>query len=577
MADISRKEYKQVIEKQKEMKPIFDRMDEDEKIYLLHPYEMYKLPPRGNQKMENVANVTMPDPLLFCTKAIAIICGATMQTIVEGRKLTKKQPALIERFLEDIYYMIDERLPKRRLTSLDAYINEQIMLRGRIGARPCLRVDNKLGLVADVVPFDTRYYVDDVDGDDILWGAPWFMRSREAIERQYNKDGDTKLVLNNKNAVVIDYWDKEKEIVFVDGRIIREQPNPYGYVPIVETICPIGSMFSSEGAFKHQGESILWANRNLWEEKNRTVSILQTVTVNGLFGALQYESEKGEGADRPEKSPWQPETVHPVEKGMGYERMPLEDVKRATSLVYSIIEASLQRGSLSAIDYGTLTFPLSAIAITRLTGSRDDIFLPRVQAKSLFYRALSRMMIDQCIALNETLEIGRAGSTNEYTKADLDGDYSISYRFFTETKEQGIANLAIANAAQDYLSPETIMEKVLQLDDPAGERIKWEAHQAEKLDKLVLLFRRACSLLDKEEPSLQDQLEAWILSETMETVIQQRKQMGKLSPMETGGELGESDQRAKQFLPLLAKETGGGGRAAQAEMSSPQETESRED
>jgi len=563
MSDIGRKEYKLVIEKRKEMKDIFDRMDEDEALYLLDDYEMHKLPPHDARKMDHVANITANDPLLFCTKAISIMCGATMQTVVEGRKLPKKRPALIEQFLEDMFYMIDERLPKRRLTSFDAYINEQVMVRGRIGARCTLKQDPSLGLVADVVPFDTRYYVDEVDGEDILWGAPWTIRSGEAIERQYSKNTDQKLNLKNKGNEVIDYWDKEKEIVFVDGRIIREQENPYKYVPIVYIVCPVGSMFSSEDAFEHQGESILWANRKLWEEKSRTLSILQTLNVEGLRGALQYASSAGETANPPEKSPYTPETVHPVEKDGGYKPMPLNDIKRAATLFYSVLEAMLQRGSLSAIDYGTLTFPLSAVAITRLTGSRDDIFLPRIQAKSLFYRALSQMIIDQAMTMEGTLEIGRAGSTNEYIRSDLEGDYSISYRFFTETKEQGIANLAIANAAQDYLSPETIMEKVLQLDDPAGERIKWQAHQAEKVDKLVLLFRRAYSLLDKEDPTPEDQIEAYILSETMETIIQQRQKMGELSPIETRGEVGEPGEGARQLLPLLGSQ-GGGGRAQSA-------------
>lgn len=572
MADDSQsKGYKLVTEKKEEMKPVFDRNDEDEKLYLLNPYEMYQLSPNQTKKMLNVANITLPDPLLFITKAIAIIGGATRQAMIEGRKLNDKQTTIKEKFLEDIYYMVDERLPKRQYPNMDAFINEQICIRGRIVGRSCIAIDQGKGFIPDILPLDARHYVDETDGNDMIWAAPTFRRSKAQVEQQYQKEGDRKVNMD-KYPEVIDFWDNKQNIVFVDKQIIREQPNPYGYVPFVSIICPIGSFLNTKDAEKHEGESILWANRELWPEMNRCATILQTLNVNSLFAALQYASKKGEGADKPKKSPYQQRVVHDVEIGGGYLPMPMSDIKRATNLVYALLEGRLQRGSLSAIDYGTLTFPLSAIAITRLTSSRDDIFLPRIQAIALFYQALSRMIIKQCINLGEKLELGEEGNRNEYTKADLEGDYTIKYRFFTDTAEQRVANLTIANASRGVLSDDTIRSDVLKLQDPDGERVKCEAEQAERVDEVLFLYRRARSLLEEKDgkkPTPQAQIEARILKDRIVTILEQRRKLGELSPIEK--KEGDEVQPGRGVIPLLGEARGGGGQGRTLEPEEPEE------
>lgn len=573
MADETRSEYKLVTEKKEEMKPVFDRMDTDEKLYFLEPYKMKMLPPYQSKDMPDVANITTNDPLLYGTKSIGIMAGATMQTIVEGRKMKDPQTTLIEQFLEDIYYMVDEWLPKRKYPGMDAFINEQICIRGRISARSCIKIEESKGLLPDIVPLDTRNYADETDGNDLIWAAPTFRRSKALIERQYQKEGDRfdKISLGNKYPEVVDFWNDEINVVFVDKQIIREQENPYGYVPFVSIICPVGSFLNTKDAEEHEGESIFWSNRGLWPEKNRLTTILQTISVDALFGALQYESTHGENMPKPSKSPYSPRTVHGIEKGGGYKPMPLNDIKNATRLVYAIVEACLQKGSLAAIDYGTLAFPLAAVAITRLSASRDDIFIPRIQAKAMFYQALSRMIIKQCIGLKEKLELGREGSRNEYTAKDLGGDYTIQYHFFTDTKEQRIANLAIAHNSRGILSDDTIRRDVMNLKDPDGEGVKVKAEEAERADEVLFLFRRGISLLTPqgdEKPSEEAQIEARILKDRIVTILKQRRALGTLSPIEK--QKGDEVQPGKGTIPLLGE--GGGGQRGTPEPEEPEES-----
>jgi len=362
----------------------------------------------------------------------------------------------------------------------------------------------------------------------------------------------------SEGGEVVDFWDPEKNVVFIDKQVVREQPNPYKCPPFVESIIPFGSMFSTESAKEHQGESIFWASRNLWNEKNRIATILATMTIEALRGAMQLENKDGMGAPKPKESPYGAEKVLPVEMGGGYRPMPINDIKNATSLLYSIIEGDLQKTGFTALDYGSLTFPLAAITVTRLTVARNDIMLPRVQAKAVFYQALSRMMIDQCLMWNQALKLGQPGNQNTYTVNDLKGDYKISYRFLNIAKEQTVADLSIANSAQGYLSGDTIRRDVLKLKDPDGEKVKFESEQAERVDEVLFLYRRASSLLEGKKVTLKNQVEAYILAQRIVTILNQRKAMGTLSPIEKKQE-STPEPESKGLLPLFA----GGGKPAE--------------
>jgi len=557
--------YKAFDAKRTDLKPIHDRMDVDEALYFLKPYKMMKLD-KPSEEMPDVVNVTLNDCLLYAVKAISILSGATMQPVIEGRKLKDKQTTLIEDFLSDLYYMIDELLEKRGIWGLGAFVDEQIMIRGHVGCRPCLRIGEGGMLVPDVTPLDTRFFVPELGNKGIVWGATWFTQTKEEIEREYNQPGDTlpRLEENSENEVV-DRWDSDFNTVFVNTEQVRKQPNTYGYPPLIYSVVHAGSMFYSKDAVEHRGESILWANRELWTEKNRTATILQTINVNALFAALQLHVSKPGQKNKPTKSPYKQRTVHEVEKGGGFEAMPVSDIKRATTLFYSILESDLQRGSLAAVDYGSLQFPLSSLAMAKLMGSRNDIFLPRLNTKAVFFQALSRMLIDQCIKLDQPIIVGPVGSENEYNPSDLKGDYTIKYRFFTESAEDKVADFTIARDASAYYSRDTIRRDYLHDKDPDGEELKFMSQQAEMLDEVIFLYRRARALAEPvkkgEKVSVKNKIESFLLSQRGKTILTQRNAMGRLSQLE-GDHFQEVTAESKGKTDLEAAGDGGGGEGA---------------
>ena len=254
MSDESTKEYKLVTDKREEMQPIFDRMDEDEKLYLLDPYKLKKLPPFDAKEEDDVANVTLPGPLRYATKVMQIVGSAKRQTVVEGEKLTDKQTTKIEEFTDDIFYMVNEWLNKRGITSLDSKINEQIAIRGRIVGSSNVRFDKEGNLIPAVLPRESRHFVYENDENGMVWGAPIMTRSKAQIEREYGEEHSKGL--GNKSVEVIDFWNTEKNVVFIDKKIAKDLPNTLKYPPFVVSISPGGSMLDTDDAFKHQGESI---------------------------------------------------------------------------------------------------------------------------------------------------------------------------------------------------------------------------------------------------------------------------------------------------------------------------------
>jgi len=533
---------KMVSDKAESFQPLFARMDIDKALYFLDAYKM--MTPDGTSEMPDVINVTFNDPNTFALRSMATLGACTRQTVVKSRTLSEKQCTTIENFVDDITIDIDESLPNRDIPSLDAFLNEQICVRGHIGARCLCRKDKKGGFIVDAVPVDTRFNVYNLGVKGLKWSALSYTRTKDAIKDQYNKE------ITDDEADVVDLWKPDKNIVYTEQETLRTQKNPYGYVPFVMSMSAAGSMLQDKDAAQHKGESIFWSNRGLFSEMNRTASILQTLNIGSFAGGYQYESEAGILAPRPERPPFGVRIVVPVEKGGGYKSLPVNDIRNATRLFYAILYTRIQQGGLSAIDYGNLTFPLSAVAIARVTSGRDTVFLPRLQGKAIFYQQLFRMIIKQFTEAGVEAELGEEGKKRKYKPSDLQGDYSIQFRFLSESKEQQIANLSEAQAAKPFISDSTIRRNILKVQDPEAEDERVAAEQAEKLDEALFLYNRCTSFIAQGQ-----NIQAWLFFFKLRNVLRARRGLPAIGE-EAVKKLGSPGGR--QILPLLGQGEGAG-------------------
>lgn len=504
---------------------LFRRMDYDKDLITLRPYIMLD---ENGRRFSDVHNVTMPLPAIKAGRIISYIAGALEQTVVESKD--DKKEVIIENFLDDVDREIDRRMGLRGLPSMSSIQAYRLCVRGRIGDRICLQANDDGTVDFNVMPIDGRWFVYGMGPDGMLWGASKYMRTRDMIKKEYGKD------ITRKKTAVWDYWDEGRNEVYIDNDLVLEQENPYGEPPFVFQLVPAGTMIDDEDELANQGESIFEFVRSLYSEINRFGSILATLTQKSFLNNLQIGVTNPEQLDASAiENPNDLNTrkVYPVEKDGGFKPMPIEDTYNSSRLWWGVLSDLEQKGTISDMNFGTLTFPLSAVAISKLTDARDKMILPRLQAKALYKQAQSRMIIKQYVALGIDAEVGFDGHSNKYSPKELEGQYRIGYRFFTPSKEDMVANATIANAMGTAVSDDYKRREIYQLQDPDAERVKVDAEQASKSDPVLALYNQAHALVDRER-----YLEAKMVALNGAALLRQR--MGgnpQLMPEETNASL----------------------------------------
>ena len=568
--------YQAVVDKRSEMSTLNTRRDNDAKLAILDPYKMTN--PDGRETPD-VLNVTMNEAKVFFDRCGAIMNGANMQRIVYGRGLTDKDTTLIEGFYEDIYYQNDLMLFNAYQTSLYGFLIEQILIRGAIAARCLMREDGDK-FVPDITPLDTRHFYYETDSQGLIWGAPDITRTKAQILREYG------IVIRGSKATVTDFWDDEVNQIFIANQLYKggsetqdptkhpERPEKHGlgYPPLIFAGSGAGlnTLFDS-GILKYQFESVFASNRGLIPELHRAASIFMTLTDMSFEQSLTWESDEGTEATKPPNPFGRGRRVIPADKGGGFSAIPVSDVRNATRLLYNMIVGALQRGGLPNIDYGNLSFPLSAVAISKLTASKDAIFIPRLHAMSMFYRALSQMIKKQYVQAGYKVEIGEEGMEREYSSSDIDKKFSTKYEFHSTSPEQDIANTAIGQQQMALgMSRHTVFEKTLKLDDPTGEIMKARAEKGEEGDSAQSLYLVMHQQIDDKKF-----IQAEMTLQQLEMVLRDRSQGGTMGLAPARGGLGAGSN--KPMVPLTAGEGGGAGRQPPGDesMMEPEEAETR--
>ena len=539
--------YKMVTDKEGEFQALFARMDTDKELLIQKEFTLFD---KDDREAPDVENLTLNDAAVFAARVQANLIGANMQTVVEGEKLKDEETHLFEDFFRDYTLAVDGDLQMKDIPSLMAWNVQQILGRGRVASRVTLTMDGDK-FIHGILPLDTRYLIYDYGVKGLKWVAYKTQRTKDQVFDEYA------IELNKSNAIITDLWIDEEEIVFIEKDIVKQEKHGFDELPFVIQVCPLGLMFQDDDRILYNGESIFYLNRNLYEAKNKVASILNTLNMYSLFGGLQYESEAGILAKRPEKPPYGKRFVIPVDKGGGYKPMPVSDIRMATRLLYSILDSAIQDGSLARISYGTLQFPLSAVGMAELKEAEDPVYLPRLQALSLYYQRLYRMVLNQYVGRKMNVQLGEPGFQKEYPWAKLDKPVSITFKFFATSAKQRIANTSVATAEKALGLPEDwIFRNTLELENPTEVISQRRAELAEKIDPAIALYKLAHSLLDEEQ-----EIEAELILQQLETMLRQRNQPRMPQPpLQAPGAMQRAlSEEPKQLrpgetlLPLLGK------------------------
>jgi len=567
MAELESEDLKKRIDaKEPEFAGLVGRMKSDEDLYFMTPY---KLSDFDGNPLPKVVSTTLNDPGTFAHRAIAILSSADPQVVVESDIREASQEQSVEEFIPALEYETDAMMSNRVMGMSFPFFCEQACIRGWLAGSCLLRMGKNGELIPDRRPLDSKFVRYETGIDGLEWASYTTYRSPLRIKQEYGHD-----VGSDKDTEVLDIYSRKKNEVYIGGKKIKTQANPYkdengqGYVPLVIQPIPAGSMLSGPDMKVHQGESIFSLDRDLYPKMNEMASVLENLTMASFFSARQYASDAGEKAEAAAIPPWGLGVVISVEKQGGYSLIPVADIRNATRLLYSIYENRIQRGSLPNIDYGNLTFPLSAVAISRLTESKDMIFVPRLQGLAMFYQQWDKMAIRQYIQLGKNLKMGEEGTRKVFPAAGLKGEYSIKRKYYALNPEQDIANIAQAvQIPEDLISRHTVRRTIIKMRDPDGEEDLIGMEKARKIDPVIDLTHIAEGLINRER-----YFDAWQVLNSIKNLIRQRA-MGQAV---TTAPQPQTREQPKSLMPLMEGGGGGGARGKSEEEKVGEEMEEEE-
>ena len=546
-----------VNEKQQEQAILDARMQADANLLYL---KRYVLVDSKGAKVPDIINITLNRPAVFAANVISALGNASQQIVVESEDRAV-DTAQVELFLNAAFDAADNILAQKPGRSLlNPFADTQLCIRGRTARRVLFGMENG-EIVPLITPWDGRYTYYEVGKEGLAWAAYKTRRSKEAISREYG------VRVSGKEGEILDVWDTKHNEVWIEGIKHLEQEHQYGYTPVVVSLVSLGygDILLDANRIEHEGESIFFLIRDIVSELNRLASILQTLNMKAVKPPM-VQKRKGGGEPSEYEDATGMGAITGMDVGEGIEAINYGDARRAAEVLYGIMEKSLQSGGLSDIDLGNLQFPLSAVALVTLGEGRDQVYLPRLQAKGQLNKLTSEMVIKQVLQIGGTVELGVRGRQNKFSTRKLEGDYSVSFKYTNKSPKTDIARMSIAAAAEKYLDPETILKDVLQIDDWQGTMAKRYYYMAEQIDPHILQHRIIMSMLELAEKGDENAArEAKIMAATMGMSLAQVKAGVLPKPVSPEQKPGEP------LVPLLGEGGKTGGLPTSAMKGMPQQ------
>ncbi len=574
---------KMIMARESELSGLYARMDQDRDNAQLKQYTLTGFDQWKDKEIPRTVSVTMNEPAVFANSIISVLQGAKRQTTVEGLSDTANRK--IETFLDDVFYTADQRLQKRNIAGLWAWVCNHIALRGPIGARWTFDPDGR----PNCLPVDMRYCPFDLDlREGMGWVANHTTRSVAAIKQEYPEI--IGLPDFQGNMSVYDYWDADKNRVYVAGPAVGgqaggilavERKNPYGLVPFAIQFPSTGFMLLDEGYLEHAGESIFFMVRGLYAEWNRLMSIQQTRALEVVRPPYVHQTKEPGG--EPQPYPHQIGSNLEVGEGEVPVLLQTQDISRMFQGAEAGMSRAIHKGSVNITDMADVSGARNASWVTEQTLIRDKILVPRTQALEMFYRQLADLIIREARVSNlDKVRLGRAADRRTYSVADLaDPDtYTISFRYMPDNPHQKLANYSVGIALKGTLSEDTIIRDIFQVADPDGEIDKLRSEEARRSNSVIFYYDLSARSLDVAKTKTGEEKkrllrQARLLADAMVEEIKRRKMQSVDRPAMPPArpntlEAPKGSQQALLAMPSMMGNQGNGKQPQPAEVSNGQ-------
>jgi len=500
--------------------PLHTRQDKDMTLYYL---KKFKLCTPAGVPIPDAKSITLNDARTFADRYMSIMNSAkeNIQVTVKDREL--------EAYLEGFYQTVIDRHDLSPISflsgTLSSYLNFQFGLRGW-GA--VLVVVNKMGdrYSVDLLTLDTRWMKWKIGRKGFTWVSYRTQLSRDEIKQLYGQDAPG----NGEYIDVEIVWDNEYQRVFIPpGKLSRDRKykqiwaKKHGLprIPIIIVPVPTQPMIISATTDWGQslstvGESIYAANRTLYPELHELASVIASINLQSFMTPVAYVGNR----EAPGRLFGVGVKVSLI-PGEEIVKLPTIEMNTAVNALFAQLISREQKGALTSTDYGDLPFQLSALAIAKLSESRDQVFVPRLKAKEQLYRKVFYMIKEQ-IALGKCYDT--QVDEEEAIEIEVESfkkDFTVGMNFYTVSPEENVANLTTASTALAVGRAKLmVFRDVLKSQNPKEELMMAEADNADKEIPELRLYKYAVAkapgkLPDDDFNEAQAKLIQWKLMTNM--------------------------------------------------------------
>lgn len=477
------------------------------------------------KEVKGAINVTLPLAAIFCNSVVSDLMDSIKQVVISG-DISSKQIRQSENFLSDVDDQLDEQLLAGDWQATQNEIfSSHITVRSFIGMQICFYLEGGV-LKLKGNPIDMRWCPHLKSGTELLWVAPKYFRQADDVNREYEKDIKSKGLawFTGGNVEVRDVWDKTTNQVWVvngsdaaetfggmgsptsQGVLVREQRNPYGYVPFVLGAPARGFMLRDSGYLAHQSEDTLFLVKDLYQHMNRLATIEATKSMETIDPAYLRIEKDPDG--QPPKPPPTNGQIEKISTDEDIRPMVKPDLNNAFMTARADFQKVLSDASYTSIDLGTVTQQVSSIWITTQSGIRKKFSAASLKALSNFKAQVARMEIEQYMMAAERgdtagFNVGGTGHRRIYQLGQF-GDpslYSIKYEYRSQDALLEIANLAQFGVAiqTQKLPLRWSLEHILKVSDPDGIMAELELDNARATDPTIALSERVLRLIEEAD------------------------------------------------------------------------------
>ncbi len=498
MARKTPKEIIDLVEAQIKVKQtLFDRMDNDYKLYRLETFDA------GEDYFSHTSN----SPMTYADKIVSWGVSATVNMripAIGGVREQREADSRKERFLIGCLNAADELLELQFLPSLREQMVFHIALRGMTFGR-CLLVKKRINgqevTHVDITPWDPRHVFFEIGPNGFAWICYRVKKTRAQIKAEWGVDvpnaGDD---LENDALFVYDYYDEEHNTAVMQDRTLKQStrhgsPRTPAWGAVVPTAPPIQSENVGDTSGDY-GESVYKANRAIYRDQNFIMSVYLELVSRQRQPPYTLKSREGNKTLPEDPSKTGAEIA--LSETDDFEYVKLVETTKDAGILTGLLAGEDQRGAVPYSSYGQQDFQLSGFAINSLKQGIDAPLQPRLSAVRVAHKQITGLLSDQYQtgAFDPLTVSGRDRNrryfSEEITPESIRDAGTPEIKVFPDLPQDDISNVAMAQMLREGDNPLAadifIRGNILGYQDPDEMEDAILEQQAKKVLPEALLY-----------------------------------------------------------------------------------------